>query len=205
MLTKNQVATMALARMGSSQTVVNLDTDNSTPAKILRNFYQSSLETILEHYPWNIATGYKALALVAEKPVNSWGYSYRVPNDCQIIRRIGQDGLFYNVDEYEDEKAKWIHVFDAAGGLIYTNLKDAEIQYTVALDGEGPFQNHFGRAFAAQLAIDAAPAIITNNFSKVKKVFMEEAMAEIHKQIAVDISRQPLPETSDSPFVRARL
>lgn len=191
--------------LGSTHTVVDLDTENTLHVKVIRRHLQASLESILEAHPWSFATAYTELALVQEQPTNSWGFEYDYPADCMTIRRLGIEGLFPHIEEYYDQRDQFIEVDVNSDTHIYTNVGKAHAEYTRKLDVDRGFPNHFGRAFAAQLAMDIAPSIITNNFSKVKDLFMKEARNEISKQIAVDLAKKPQTPTSESPFYRARL
>lgn len=205
MLLKTDIAILALGRLGSTLSVINLDVDTSTQAKAIRKHFETSLKTLLELYPWNFATKFAKLALVEDNPQPAWGYSYRLPDDCLVLRKIADSALFFDRMEYEDQKRKWIQAYDVSGKLIYSNIGNAYGEYTVDVPDDSAFPTHFGRGLSAQLALDIAPFIITNNFSKVKQVLVDDAKLALSQSMAIDISMQPLQEASDSPFLRARL
>lgn len=205
MLYKNDVANLALGRLGVSLTVIDVDTDNTQQAKIIRRHFSMSLETLLEAHEWNFATQLQALALLAENPVPSFLYSYSIPSDCLVIRQIAEDGMFPRFNLYEDQKQRWHQIYSGASQLIYTNVYSAHAKYTTRVPDSAAFPNHFGRALAAQLSIDIAPSLITNNFGKVRDTLNASAKNDISLGISDDINRQPLLEDSPSPFIRARL
>ena len=200
----NEISNIALARIGSSLTISNLEDDNTNQAKIIRTHVQSSLTKLLEMYPWGFATKFAPLALVEENPINSWSFSYQMPSDAVVLRQLGVEGLFEDKENYDDERDKFKEVYSDTGLLIYTNIGQAWAEYTLAIPQGYHFPNHFGRALAAQLALDIAPQLITNNFAKVKSVLISDAKTEINDQIAEDINRKPRPETSKSRFARVR-
>jgi hypothetical protein len=203
-LNKNEVANLALGRLGVSLSIVDLDTENSTQAKIIRRHYKISLETLLERHGWNFATKYAPLLLQANDPNLGFSYQYALPADCLILREIAADGIFPEVNLYEEQKEQWQEVYTGASPSIYSNTKNAHAKYTVKIPETMAMPNHFGRALAAQLSIDIAPSLITNNFGKVRDTLNSAAINDIHLGIAQDLGRQPLQLDSLSPFHRAR-
>lgn len=205
MYSNTEVANLALGHLGSSYKIVNVETENSNMANIVRKHYSSALDTILAKHNWQFATKQGAMLLVEEDPSVNWKYSYRMPVDAAVIRRISVEGGFFYKDEYLDEKEPFQIFYDSTHGyVIHTNVYNAYAEYTVRVADVGPFLNHFARAFAAQLALDIAPQVITNNYFKVKEVLRRDLKNEIAEQMAEDISLNPAPIPSDSPFVRVR-
>jgi hypothetical protein len=72
------------------------------------------------------------------------------------------------------------------------------------MDTNSSFPTAFGRALAAQVALDMGPQLITNNWPKVVGAIMSMASNEISAGIADDIAKNPQKVTADSPLVRAR-
>lgn len=205
MLNQAEIANLALGRLGVTLTITDVDTDESQQGKIVRRHWKTSLEYLLEHYQWGFATAYESLALVEENPNDSFGFSYRCPADCVIIRLIGTSSDLADREDYIDERNLFEEAYDDAGTLIYTNIGDACARYTKRVADSYAFPNHFGRALSAQLALDMAPSLITNNFGKVRNLLITDAEREINKGISDDLNRKPRPEDSQSKFVRARL
>lgn len=205
MLYKTDIANLALGKLGVSLSIVDLETENTQQAKVVRRHFRMALDAILELHNWSFATQYQALALHSEDPGDGYGYAYVMPSDALVIRQIASDGIFPRVNQYESEKEKWQEVYSSMGQLIYTDVQDAYAKYTTRLPDSIAFPNYFGRAFAAQLALDIAPSLITNNFGKVRDTLYISAKNDISLGIAEDLGRQPLQEDSLSPFIRARL
>lgn len=206
MLFDADISNLALGMLGSTLTISNVSSDTSAQAKVIRRYFRTSLETLLERYEWGFATKIAALTLIEECPNEGvYGYSYRAPSDSLVIRRLGAEVALQAVEDYEDERIKFEEFHDDAGGvLIYTNIAEAFIRYTKNVDSGIAFPNHFGRGLAAQLALDIAPSIITNNFAKIRNVLLVDAERKINDSIAADLNRKPRPEASESRFVRVR-
>jgi hypothetical protein len=204
MLYKTDIANLALGRLGVSLSVVDLETENSQQAKIIRRHFRMSLDSLLEMHDWNFATKYLPLILQEEDPTLVFKFAYVVPSDALVIREIAREGFFSNRNQYQDEKEKWQQVYSSSGQLIYSNTPDAHAKYTVRIPDNIAMPNHFGRALAAQLSMDIAPSLITNNFGKIRDTLNADARIDISMGIADDLGRQPQMEDSLSPFIRAR-
>lgn len=206
MLYKQDIANLALGRLGVSLTVVDLETENSNQAKVIRRHFRMSLDTLLEAHEWGFATGFSPLPLVSENPNNNYAYEYGMPVDCLVLRLIAENGIYPSTKQYEYEKSKWREVYTGGGARrIYTNVNSAHGEYTVRLPEDIAFPTHFGRALSAQLALDIAPQLITNNFGKVKNELFTSAKSDITLGIAADLGREPQLGDSPSPFIAARL
>ena len=204
MLTKSDVANLALGKLGSSLQIVNIDSDSSQTAKIIRRHFDMAYKAVLSQHPWSVYTKQTALTLIMENPSAKWAYAYALPADAMIVRRIALGSLFSDEFEYLEQLLPFEPVNSIDGYQIHTNVPNAWAEYTCTIpDGSG-YIEHFGRAFAAQLAIDIAPSIITNNWVKMKDAFLKEAKTEISGQISIDIALSPMPVNADSPFIRAR-
>jgi hypothetical protein len=204
MLYKNDIANLALGRLGVSLYVSDLETENSQQAKIIRRHFRMALDTLLEMHDWNFATQYSSLVLYQEDPTPNYRFAYLAPADALVIREIAREGSFSYTQQYEDEKEKWHQVYSNTGILIYSNVIDAHAKYTTRIPDNIAMPTHFGRALAAQLSMDIAPSLITNNFGKVRDTLNSDARIDISRGIADDLGRQPQPEESLSPFIRAR-
>lgn len=204
-LLKADVANLALGLLGSSLSISDVDLDTSAQAKVIRRHYSSSLQTILEKHPWGFATKIEALALFEECPANgTYGFSYSYPSDCQVIQKIGAESTLRDTEDHEDERVIFEEFHESTGTKLYTDVQYAFARYTKLIDESATMPNHFGKALAAQLALDIAPSIITNNFAKVKNVLITDARMQINDGVAEDLNRKPRPVASDSRFVRVR-
>jgi len=204
MLTKTDVANLALGKLGHSHVVPNLDTDNTTIGKILRRQLPTALSSVVELHPWGFLTSFDALTKVEDNPQPNWRYSYSTPADCEVIRRISPKSVFFHEQEYDFQKEQFIEVHSDVGILIYANIDEAWAEFTRKHDADSDYPTYFARAVACQLAMDAAPSIITNNYAKMKDTLLRESKTDMSNQIAMDMSRVPQPLEAPSPFLRAR-
>lgn len=205
MLSKLDIANLALGRLGTSVGITDYLGDTTAQAKIVRRHFRMSLDTLLEKHEWNFATKTAALTLISEDTEEILRYLYQVPSEALVVRQVSEAKKFPPFEQYEDEKVRWEQLYSITGVRIRSNIKDAHVKYTVRLSEDLTFPNHFGRALAAQLALDIAPSMVTNNYVKIKNDLMTEVANEITRGIANDLGREPLKLDSDSPFVRARL
>jgi len=203
MYTKTEIANFALGMLGQSLEIVNVDTETTIQAKILRRHFSKAVVETLK-YEWNVLTKTGALSLIAEDPSPKWQYSYSKPSDAEVVRRIESDNYFPADRQYEDQKVPFDLMYTTSGYEIHTNIPDAYAEYTVRPADVGPYPDHVAWAIAANLAMIAAPQIITNNYVKIKDTFLKEARNTISAQIAYDITLRPEPIAADSPFIRAR-
>lgn len=206
MLYKNDIANLALGRLGVSLSVTDVDTENSIQAKVIRRQFRSSLDTLLESHPWNFATQYAALSLISENvnPNVQYRYAYSYPAQCMVIRGLGIDGFFSHKNEYEQNVIPWQEVYTGGTPTLITWLENAYAEYTVRINEDIAMPTHFGRALAAQLSMDIAPSLITNNYGKVRDTLNSAARNDISLGISSDLGRQPLQGDAPSPFIACR-
>lgn len=204
MLTKNDIVNLALGKLGQTLFVTNVDTETSNVAKVCKRYWPMSLSSVLSKHPWSIFTKQAPLSLVTTNPSAKWAYAYALPADAHVIRRLALDTLFSDRFEYLDQMFPFEAVNSASGYEIHTNVPDAHAEYTCKIPDGSLYVDHFGRAVAAQLAMDIAPSLITNNYIKMKKELLADAKADISEQIADDITLAVSPRDAESPFIRAR-
>lgn len=202
---KLDIANLALAKLGTSLYIADLANDPSNQAKIIRRLFSVAYDRLLEKHQWHFLSKYAALTLVSEDADAPFRYLYSAPADALTIREIADKQRFVAVDRYEDYKIRWEQEYQSSGAVrIRTNLPDAWAHYTIKPADSFSFPSHFGRALAAQLAIEIAPSLITNNFPKIKQTIASELRSEVDEGIAVDMGKQPRRLESYSPFVLAR-
>ena len=191
--------------MGVSLTVSNLAVDNSAQAKVLRRLFQSSLDTVSLDHTWRFLSRYQTLTLHSEDPAPMYAYGYSSPSDSLLTRSIARDGNFPTYEELENEKNIFEELVLSTGNtIIMTNVENAWARYTLRTNIASLFPVYFGRAVSGQLALDAAPQLITNNFAKVASTLNSQAQKDMSNAIANDLSRAPRKRESESSFVKAR-
>lgn len=205
MLTKTDVANLALGYLGVSLRVTDFDTDNSNQIKIIRRHFNVSLQGFLESHPWHFATSYSALALKSENPDSGYGYEYSAPADALTIRQIANKDSFIRDEIYEENKIRFEEILTGTGLSIHTDVSNAYAEYTRNLSPDSGFPPYFAKGLGAYLSKEIAPSLITNNFGKLERTLNSRADARISEAIAIDMGRQPRKLDPVSPFAAARM
>jgi hypothetical protein len=151
---------MALAECGVGEQIIDLDTEASQAATLLRLYYDPLRQAVLEDSNWQFARKYAALGLVdtddGTQPWSTeWTYTYQVPSDCIRVRRL-VDGL--GRPELNGTPAS----YQLGGGttrLIYTDLETATAEYTYDVTDPAMFSPSFVAAFSVRLGSQIATAL----------------------------------------------
>jgi len=108
------------------------------------------------------------------------------------------------VELYPDQEIPFEVMTFGTTDLIYCNVDNAFAEFTERMSENASFKTYFGLALAAQLAMDIGPALITNNWPKVKKAVLDESRSLIDEGIALDITKTPQKSPAPCPLVRVR-
>lgn len=203
--TPTDIANLTLGLLGSTVTISNIETDSSLPAKILRRHFDLAVETVMQLHPWKVYTKTGALELTTDPSEFKWAYTYAVPFDCVIVRRIANDAKFFYMEDYQMNQVPFEPVMSSSGYVIKANLPRAYAEYTARPAAGAGIPIHVARAISNQLAKDSAASMITNNFIKMKAELFKDLKNDMANQIAIDISMSPEPIASVSPFIRVRM
>lgn len=162
------IVNIALSRIGITDVVANLLTENTENAAMARRHVREDITTTLREFPWPFATRYADLVLVGGTetvPVNAdWQYSYRAPSAMVMARRIvGQAG---QKRAYDPDPPKFRLGSDATGPLIYTDLVATDdvpvvLEYTERINcpafyGDALFRDALAWRLASSLAMALA-------------------------------------------------
>lgn len=209
------VVNLALAHVGASAYIQNLDTDASNEAIIARNFYYTCRDEVLCEFAWPFATKFAQLAQVgAQYPTSEWTYTYRYPSDCLMIRRICSGIRTDN----RQSRVTYKIGSDAQGLLIYTDWQAQaqstanppspalipDIEYTYRAYNPTLWSPLFIQALSFKLAYFMAPQLAKGDSMNVAAKMMagyKEAMSSAKAQAANEEQPDLTPE---SEFVRAR-
>jgi hypothetical protein len=115
--TKTDIANLALMHMGTGNQISDLDTDQSSEAKTLRQLFDHWMESVLRGYNWNFAHVYANVSPIVVNPNQEWQFEYRYPADCLFVRR------FWNGSHLDDRTTvvNYVTSSDAQGRVILTN------------------------------------------------------------------------------------
>lgn len=154
-----QIANLALQRIGVSKQITALVTEMTQEAIAVRLTYTEDLSKTLREFPWPFATRYATLTLVAGTSsvrVNGdWQYAYRAPANMLFARRIVN--LSGTKRGFDPNPIAFRVGADDTGQLIYTDALTPELEYTIrptcaASSGDALFRDALCWRLAASLA-----------------------------------------------------
>ncbi len=196
-----EAANLALSHLGIGKTVSDLESEQSAEAKVVRAFYNIVLKMVLRDYPWPFATKISTLGLVEENPNDEWLYSYQYPSDCEYARRI----LGVSRNESNEERVPYKIFIGDTGRLIYTDIENAQLEYTVTSEDFTVMPADFIMAFSFKLAYYIAPQITAGDPMKMGERARVNYELELSnaKSAAFNEEQQDVPPESE--LVRMRI
>ncbi len=155
MSSQTEISNMALSHLGVGYEIQNLETEQSQEANVCRRYFDIALQTTLTDFPWPFANKMTALALIEEDPNDEWGYSYRYPIDCAHALRI----LSGFRNDTLESKVPYKISKDSAGKIIYSDIENAELEYTSLVEDPQFYPADFTLALSFKIAFLIAPRI----------------------------------------------
>lgn len=198
-----RVYNLALAHLGSSKQISNLETDKSAEGTAGRLFIDIARQELLRDYQFPFTTKIQALALIEEEPNEEWGYSYRYPAKCLDFRKI-QSGTRQHA---KDKAVPYRIALDNAesGKVIFTDQPQAIGEFTIDVSDLSVFPSDALMALSFKIAALIAPQVTKGDPMNMRDRMQEEADQWARKACAnAKNEEQPDPEL-DSEFIRARL
>lgn len=200
-MTRTEIANMALAHLGSSKTIQDLDTENSKEAKACRTFYETVVDEVLRNRSWPFATQFADLALVEEDPTDEWSFSYRYPVTCLMVRRI-PSGIR---NDNRQSRVPYRIGSDDQGKLIYTDKPNASIEYTHTRGREiALWSADMITAVSYTLAARVAPLLTGGDPFKIQDLVLALEQRAMNTAAANAFNEEQAEEIPDSEFIRAR-
>jgi len=148
MASEVDICNLALSHIADEATVSGISpSDGSAQADHCARFYPVARGVCLESHAWNFATQRIALAEV-DNPLDSWAYAYGLPAGCVQPLMVllpettnDNDGQDFIVETDEDGTA-----------VLYTNVENAVLKYTVLVTNTTKYSQLFIDALAWLLA-----------------------------------------------------
>jgi hypothetical protein len=180
--------------------IVALDTEKSDEAAAGRRFFDMARDEVFRAFPWSFTTKFVTLGLVANNPTDEWAYSYRYPSDCLMFRRI----LSGVRNDSHQTRARYKIVQDSSGLLVYTDVTNAEAEYTFRQEDPARFPADFTMALSFLLAFYMAPRLTRGDpFGMGRRAF-EMYIREIRRAEAMSSNEQQPDELPNSEFISQR-
>ncbi len=187
-MNKTDIANGALRALGVSWRISDFDNDNANHAKVIRDAFRNSLETVNESSEWSFASKSRDLPYVGTAH-SGWSFEYSLPGDCLVLRQLGSNGCFAEANIPKQFLPAW--QFNDSADRIFCDVDKAWGKYTRRLLQDEEFPNYFGRSVSAQLAYDIAPALILDRFAAIKNSLLKAIEDDMERAIAYDSGRQP--------------
>lgn len=196
-----EIANMALSDLGNGKEIQNLENEKSTEGQTMRRFFDVARDATQRDFPWSFTTTFASLALVSEDPTTEWSFAYRYPTDCLKLRRIFSGTR----NDSRASRVPYKIGRDSAGLLIYTDMEDAEIEYTASVTDTNKFPPDFTLAFSHRLAMYGAPRICGEDPFKIGDRAAKLYMFEISIAESANANEQQDEEEPDAGSIQARI
>lgn len=196
-----EIANLALSHLGHGKEISDLTTDRSQEALVCNRFFSTVRDATLRDFSWPFATKYASLALIEEDPNDEWGFSYRYPSDCLMLRKI----LSGIRNDTRQSKIPYEIARDDSGFIIYTDQEDAKVKYTVKTEDPSFFTPDFVLALSYRLAAYIAPRLTAGDPYKLGDKAMQMYLAEISNAQALSKDEQQEEEEPEAELIRSRV
>lgn len=201
MTSKTQIVNIGLMRIGVSQSVANVDTEQSREALTAKLLFDDEVRYVLRDFPWPWASAYADLGLVAGEatdPVNGdWTFSYRYPSDCLFARRLVTAAGRNNTNPPPFKLGR-----DSQGKLIFTNEEYAVLEYTADIDDPEEFDSLFVSMLAWRLAASMAPSL--SRIKDMPKTALEMYEVDKSKAQSRALNEQQQEAPAQAEWITAR-
>jgi hypothetical protein len=196
---KVEICNLALFHLGNGKEIASID-ERSQEAAVVRRFFDPALEAVLRDFDWPFATKIAALAQVSVNPNTEWKFSYRYPSDCINIRRV----LSGTRQDTAKSKVPFKIAQGPAGILIFCDIEQASIEYTVLTTNTQLFPPDFTMALSYKLAAYIAPRVTGGDPTKLGPRALQLYEYEISKAKAAALNEEQPDLQLDSEFITAR-
>lgn len=194
------ICNKALSHLGIAKPIASL-TENSAEAQACNLFYTEVLETTLRDFEWPFAAKYATLVLDESEPNDEWAFSYIYPTDCLAIRKI----LSGTRSDTEDTKIPYEIGQNSTGAVvIFCDLEDAKLKYTVNSTNAGIYSSDFALALSYHLASFIAARITGGDKFKLGERALVKYLSYIASAQANSVNELNSDIRPESEFIRGR-
>lgn len=228
------ICNLALGHLAQANGLEDFDNDATVAGDMCRRFYDQVIDECYRDFPWPFALKFESLQLVSNPtyPVlPEWFYSYRVPVDCVLVRRIvpatlpllpnfagfpttaGWTGGSPRV-ETQASRIKYRMGRDASGMLLYTDYPPVAatatspalpiIEYVMQQDDNGFFPADFAQMAACLLAFYIAPALTAGDKFKLGDRAYQLYLAARNRAMGDAMNEQQPDMPAEAEYIQAR-
>jgi hypothetical protein len=151
------IANYALNTLGASN-ISALD-ENSKPARIVNQRFNSVRNTVFRAHPWNCLIRRTELAQEVDTPVFGYTYQYPLPTNpyCLRVLEFSNGTLSYPQDNMFNNSGGPVFVIE--GRKLLTDEGTAKIKYVAEITDPQEYDANLIEALAARLAMEICYAI----------------------------------------------
>jgi hypothetical protein len=197
-----EICNLALSHLGSGHEIADIDNEEevSDEKSACLRYYDTALKQTLRAFHWPFAKKIAELTEVEEDPTDEWAYSYALPSDCLSVRRI----LSGQRNEYRQSRVPYhIGHDETHGRLIFTDMDEAEAEYTALIETESFYPDDFVMAFSFLLAFYIANRVVAGD-NRRRTAMWESYQIELAQARAASANEEQVDEEVASEFVRGR-
>lgn len=196
-----EVANAALGYLGITSKIGDLETENSPEARAVNTYIAIAIDETLSEWPWPFATRFSEIQVVEENPTPDWGYSYRYPSNCVMVRRIVPPGLAFEPRMF---RLPFRISADDDGKLILTNEYDPTIEYTARVNDVQQWPPDFCNCIAMKLAFYISAELTGGDPNRLGNKALEMYLLSVSKAQARAANEEQSVESPPSSLESAR-
>jgi len=196
---KLDIWNLALVEIGHSELVANPD-EGSVAADLCGLLYEQCRDYVLEDFPWRFAKRRSTLAIIAGTPPLAWGYQYAIPADCLRIRALTNP---LTRTPLAEAKIPFERATDGTNNLLYTDLPDAELIYTMRITDVSRFDASFVASLVYYLASKLAVPLRGAAGGALADAMLNKYMGQVRIAAAKSLN-EGFDTTPDGEFLQAR-
>ena len=195
------IANFALNQIGA-QNITALD-ENSKPARIINQRYDSVRDTVFRAHPWNCLIKRVELAQETDAPAFGYTKQYALPTDpfCLRVIEFNNGTLTYPRDNMFNNNGGPVFVIE--GRKLVTDEGTAKIKYIGRVTDPNEYDANLIDALAARLAFEIAYAIAgSTSLVQLASAIYEQKLSEAR---FVDGTEGAHDRIEASDFLEARV
>lgn len=199
---KAKIANIAANALLLEKRIVDLDTDDSNVAVILRSNFEQALFMTLEDLDLDSTVEQADAELIEEEPNELWLFSYKYPANCAFLRRLQSSTTFDTRNTLID---KAIRINDGRK-CIFTNEQDAILEFIPKDIPLETLNASTVMCVGINLARISSPLIVGKGAAKLKDELRKEYLlwkAEAQETDRLE-NRSVITDAEESEFVAAR-
>lgn len=205
MSTDVAIANLALGHLGEDANISQLNPPEGSPhAEQASQFYPVARDALLEMHPWNFATRRVTLAELATNPCTRWDHAYALPSNVLAVFSV------YENEAQDDDEINDFEIETSSTGarVLYTNVADAKIKYSVSVSDVTRFSPLFITALSYLLAAYLSGPVLKGETGRtVATAMTQSAMGWLAQARTSDAKQRRNRRTLDghtAPWMSAR-